>query len=358
MSVPVQPLQQYATMDAAQWSSTKKRLRDEDRGTYKRAKKARRAEEQRRWDEWMRTQAVEGAMHRRRQDRKFREVAWSCPVPAAWYRPAAGQSSDVPHLHVQTVFDLYNIADREYPDEATTCATLEEYSPSQAWYDATKDYYASLDAVTRSCLFNYTHHGDRVINAFLRGGAQAGVTAARQYRAYPFMDALVALLPTSGGDVAEQLTAAAQLSQSRDASTVTDTALGENLAAVADIIQRAIRGAPPLDRPCLVFRGIQDRDGEYNAPGTVVAQGLVSVTNHPMTALSFANDGKVLRLFLDAGVRVLPLLNSQLDEAELLLPHGTALRVVECDKYRTAWHRQREGQLMDVCDVEVRADDT
>lgn len=295
----------------------------------------------------------------------------------AWYRPYA-DNWYVPYFHVQTVFDLYNIGGLPYPSTDAICDIMGLYSPSQEWYEETKQYYKSLDPTTLSCLLRYTFQGDGVINTFLRQGEAAGIAAARALPSYPFWDVLMALLPKtslpasailktprstkleSEDDFAQVLVAVSWLQAHPELNHVSDVALAENLQSVADIIQSAIVSAPALDRPCLVFRGIVDKRHEYYNNAVVVASGFLSVTNDPMTALSFADkgvslatSGKVLRMFLDAGVHVLPLLNSHLSEAELLLAHDTQMHIMECGVHKTAWSG-KQGRDVTICDVEVR----
>lgn len=253
------------------------------------------------------------------------------------------------------------------------CAVVQQHSFDVMWMADMDAYLSRLSKTQVYVLKAYTHHGDRLINTWLRSqSAEPGkdlnaVQLARQYDEFPFSKLGRQLIKEIGDSALT--TEGVEHAVRNDKVTTeylrfdwdwpdfnkffTDQFIEAVIAIAAGMLSAMIQDAPRLDKDVLLFRGITR--SLFDASPTLVTRGFMSTSTSGAIAAGFASPqpeegaqpsrGFLMRLHVPRGTQCLPVFfNSNYEESEVILAPGTRLRLLKAC--------QEEAPLV-ICDVGV-----
>lgn len=279
----------------------------------------------------------------RKEMNGYLPVDSSCTLPYNFSNPEKNTSKE----HLLWLASWYKPSITLEHTTTGLCQLINQLSVSKSWLQKQKIYIEQHS--DWGLLTDYTRHGDRVLNQFLRGNLKAAIQqysqsddTRRQLQQSRLFGTVIADIATPDfftvkgrklyANSVSSLKAAWPM-KPVDSRYFTDSFFRLLFSTVAERLQQMIQQAPKLEKDVILFRG--DRNWQHLKPGHLnTVKGFYSTSLSPSIAIKFgAKDtgGLISRILVRKGTPCLAVLHSHSPEESEVLFHGVQLQLSSCD---------------------------
>jgi hypothetical protein len=245
------------------------------------------------------------------------------------------------------------------------CNIVNETCPSKDWYHDCIRYVENLDKFHEprnydlgNIMSGYSHHGDVVINEYLRGNYEKSLQSLKQYSSVfgaisvPFAKSFWSMWIEKHPSDADRYPDDLAKLNVIDPQKFDVEFRKQFISKVAGILTRSIILGPILDRDIVVYRGMSTQP-DVEIPSVHRFRGIMSVSANINEALKF---GKYLMIIVvPRGSNALVQRMSRFDyESEILLPHNSTFQIDEKhDETINHFYRDPLGKRCELKNVTV-----